>query len=224
MSLLLGAIGFASGCNKDDDGPEPIIPFTGSNQIVIHSITDIPKDVTFNKVKLEITGDGWQVIDNIEAAYRNGKFVLKLPELPSDKLQKAVRDDWTDYTGFWPAATDNPAAKVAKLGDVIAYNDDEIVGRLELTDWGGAGSTTGKSWIYYHYTDQDFTLSGYNYSNPKPDPFTGQPVPKSFKYEASFKKGWNAYANVNATGDGIVVVTAPVPAETALRWRFLEKR
>lgn len=213
------------GCKDDDEPAEPVIPNTGlyENTLTITNIHGLPKtrSVVFDRVEVEITGCDWGIIGTVGAAYADGKIVISLPtEFTSEELMKCARDDWKDYTGFWPAATDNPDARVAALGnDIVAYLGDRRVGRIYLTDWTGEGSTTGKSWVYYHYADRPFALSGNNFTNPNPDA-TGQYASPSFRYRASFAKGWNAYINSPQSDGGIALCTTDIPADKELFWRF----
>lgn len=125
---------------------------------------------------------------------------------------KAGRDDASDYTGFWPAVTSDPAANIAALKDIIAYDGDKKVGRIYLSDWSGTGSKDGKMFVYFHYADRDFGLSGYNFTL-RPN---GQ---KSFRYEALFKSGWNAYAQVKES-DNMSLYTTSLAADRKLYWLF----
>lgn len=208
---------------EDDEEPIVIPPSNTcliGNEITISNIKNIPANATFNKVKAEISGDSWEIIGTIEATYTNGEAILTLPtEFPTEKLAKVVRSEASDYAGFWPAVTDNTHAKVAGLGDFIAYNNDERVGRIYLTDWPGEGPAEFKYFVYYHYTNQPFALSGYNLTIKPTDR-------KSYKYEATFQKGWNVYANIKAKEPeanesyGPSVCTTTIPEEIALGWYF----
>lgn len=210
--LLFSFLYLLCGC-KDDDHPPVVTPIPNTclvdNEILISDIAGIPEKVSFNKVIAEITGDCWEVITLVEADYKNGKITLSLPaEFPSEKLQKVVRSHASDYCACWPGTVDNSDALVAKLGDVFAYNDNEKVGRIYLSDWSGEGSSISKSFVSYHYTDRPFNLSGSF---------------RTYKYEASFKTGWNAYVNYNIDKDGddqSVLCTTSIPEETPLVWHF----
>lgn len=203
--LLSGALCLLSGCEKDDDPPAPLPDY----EITISDIEGIPAGVTFNKVTAEISGFEWDIIETVEAPYADGKAVLSIPaEFEAEKLCKVVRDKVDDYTGFWHAKTNNTDARVAGLGDFFAYYNGEKVGRIYRTDWEGTGPAEYKSFIYYHYADSPFTLSGHN---------------NSFRFEASFKKGWNIYANIKAKekdDSGLNLCTTTIPNEAQTVWRF----
>lgn len=211
MLLLL-----ATACNDDDESrTAPVgMPNTclSGNEIVISNITGTG-NVTIDRVKVNITGEDWQIIGSVEAPYSEGKAVLSLPAmLPEEDLQKVVRDHKGDYSGHWYAETDNAHARVAGLGDIVAYCNDKPVGVLHLTDWEGEGSIVHKSWIYYHYTNQPFTLQT----------LTGRPG--SYQYSASFQTGWNAYANTNLSeysGAGSVLCTTNIKEEGTYEWRLV---
>ncbi|WP_280746921.1 hypothetical protein [Parabacteroides sp. PF5-9] len=199
------------GCKNDED-PETVISIPNTclieNEIIISEIAGIPENVSFNKVKIEITGSCWEVIDLIEANYSEGVAIVSLPaHLPEEKLQLVVRLN-NNMCGFWDATSDNTDARVAALGDIIAYNNNEQVGRIYLSDWSGEGSAAHKSFVYYHYADRPFTLSGKN---------------ATYNYSASFKEGWNAYANINPAeshGPGGVFCTTTITEKTPLSWHF----
>lgn len=212
LSLFLSS---THGCIREEGEPLPAFPNTClvNDEIIISDIAGIPEGVTFDKVKAEISGVDWEIIATVEAAYDGGEFVLRLPvDFASGELCKVARDNVSDYSGFWPAKTNNPGAKVAGLGDIFAYDNGEQVGRIYLSDWSGKGSTFEKLFIYYHYADQPFTLSGYN--------FTTGNNRKTYLYEASFRQGWNAYANISQTEGGIVLCTTSIPVRAPLVWRF----
>lgn len=216
--LFLTTTFIACDKNEDEDPPTPAIPLIG-NQIIISDIAGIPDNVTFNKVRIEISGLSWGVIDIIEVPYTNGKAIIPLPtELSIDKLCKIHRNDIYDCEGYWPAENvDNPNAKGAGLSDnnIIAYNGNEQVGRLYITDWEGVGAAEYKYFVYYHYANEPFTLSGYNYTIKKNR--------KSYKYEASFQSGWNVYANIKAKESDDPspdICTTTIPEEVFLRWHF----
>lgn len=206
---------------EEDTPPVDEVPNTCllDNDIIITNIADIPDNITFNKVRAEVSGVDWGIIDVVESVYDDGKIVLSLPtSFAAEKLQKVVRSNRTDYTGFWFAATDNEDARVAALGDIFVYDNDVRAGMLSLTDWAGDGSTIGKSWVYYHYTNQPFALSKYIKKSPDDDDR------HSYTYrDASFEEGWNAYANTNqsesSAGNSMLCTTA-IDKDKALVWRF----
>lgn len=203
---------FLFSCEKDD--PALPLPFLENDEITISNVSGIPSGITFNKIKIEIQGYDWQVIDIIEADYTDGKAVLLLPSTyPADKLMKVARDNRFDYTGFWHAHSDNPNAKVASLGDITAYDNDKKVGTFILTDWSGSGSKERTANIYYHYTNEPYTLT-----NPQSD------TNKSYSFQASFNAGWNAHANIQTLdseiGKSKIQCIAPVPTERKYAWYF----
>lgn len=213
--LFAGIAGLMSGCGNEDEGkkePEPQgqpdpIACLYDNAITISDINGIPENVTFDKVKAEISGFEWQVIGTIEANYKDGSAIMVLPSsFSSDKLQPADRSDKSKY-GYWPGTADNKDALVAALNDFFAYDGTKKVGRIFLSDWNRKGSSAGKAFIYYHYADRDYKLSGSD---------------KSFIYNASFTKGWNAYANIRPISEDVTGgnrCTTAIP-ETDLQWQF----
>jgi hypothetical protein len=169
---LLSMAGSLVCCAKEP----PPTPFYATaiegNTIVISAVDDIQSGVSFDRVRAGVTGADWQVIDVVEAAYSSGRAVLTLPgEFSTGQLMKAGRANAGDYTGFWPASVDDPDARVAGLGDIYAYMDEERVGRIFLSD-----RPVGTSFVYYQYADRPFSLTGYNFVRPGRQ--------RSFRYEA----------------------------------------
>lgn len=213
--FMLSGLLLLSGCRKDGEPPMSMPPNTGldDNKITISNIEGIPANVSFNKIAVELYGTDWEIIGGATASYHEGKAVLTLPNVFSEQsLMKAVRSNASDYTGCWPAVTDNPDARVAGLRDIFAYNNEERVGRIYLSNWSGKGAMSSKVFIKYHYADSPYTLSGYN--------FTIKPsTQKSYKYEISFERGWNAYAEIKPP-IGVSLCTTSIPEETELKWYF----
>ena len=215
LSVLLFAslLGGLVGCSNDNDEgqkEEPIEPTPIAclleNTITISDIDNIPENVTFDKIKAEISGVDWSIIDNVEATYQQGSAKLVLPStFSSEKLQFV--DLSNKRIGYWPGTSDKPDALVAALKDFIAYKGTTKVGRIFLSDWNRKGSSAKKAFVYYHFADRDYNLSGRN---------------SSYYYQASFKKGWNAFANINPASEtttGNILCTTTIP-EAELRWRF----
>lgn len=201
-------------CSKDDVPEVPTIPvtcLTAENQIIISDIRGIPDGVTFDKIKIEISGVAWSIIATVVTNYGDGQAVVELPTgFAEEDLCKVARDDAGDYYGFWPAeGVDNRDARVAGFEDFVVYNGDTPVGRVYLTDSEGDNASDFKNYVYYHYANEPFTLSGFNY--------TVNGNQRSFQYQASFARGWNAYFRIK--GD-ITLVTTTVPEEISLGWRF----
>jgi hypothetical protein len=160
--------------------------------------------VEFDRVSAEIKGFEWSVITTVTADYKDGKVVLPLPTaIEPESLCKVARDNAGDYTGFWPARdVSDRDAKVAALGDIIAWNGDRQVGRLYMS-----GEFESKRYyVYFGYSDRPYTLSGGSISG-------------SFSYRASFVRGWQPYYNVNSGGSSISVTTT-LPAGISLGWKF----
>ena len=206
---------FLLSCDNNDD-PVPSPPFLENDEITISNIYGIPSGVSFNKIKVEIQGYDWQVIDIIEANYTDGKAVLLLPSgFAYEKLMKVAREDRSDYTGFWHADSDNANARVAGFAEISAYDNEKKVGTLILTDWSGSGSRELSANVYYHYTNEPVNLTN-----------TQKDTNKSYTFRASFQKGWNAYAYINpldaliGTAEGKVQCVSPVPAERKFAWYF----
>ena len=201
-------------CSDDDNTPgEPIADPKASlynNEITISDIIGIPDDITFDRVKADISGVDWSIIASVEASYKDGRAVLALPSsFPTDKLQPVDRTD--KRIGYWPGSiSNNQDALVAALGDTFAYNGDKKVGRLRLTDWNGKDSPTGKAFIKYIYGNQPYVLNGSD---------------QNYIYNGtSFLKGWNAFANVNPTVDGFEggVNCTTSFSDTDLHWYLVE--
>lgn len=198
-------------CGKCYPEPQRSVPKACliENEIIISGITGIPSGVTFDRVSANIQGANWSIIRTAEAPYEDGEAILPLLESFSpEELMRAIRTDAGDYKAFWRADSDTQGAMVAGVADIIAYDGDTKVGRIYLSDWEGSGSSLHKSFIYYHYADRPFTLSG-TYG--------------SYTFEASFKMGWNAYVNFNRSeesGPGAVLCTTTVSETLPLEWRF----
>jgi hypothetical protein len=114
---------------------------------------------------------------------------LALPlEFPAEQLQVADRRGG-NMAGYWPGTASDPAALVATLGDFIAYRGDEKVGRIYRSDWSGEGSSASKAFVYYQYADRPFEVTG---------------ATTSYYYnDCSFVAGWNAFANINPSSEGL---------------------
>jgi len=212
-ALILMALCLSTGCSKDDDPIDIPTPNTclKQNDIIISDIADIPEGVLIDQVKAEITGNCWDVIDVVEASYAEGTVTLSLPAtFSTEKLQRVVRSDDKDYCAFWRASADNKDALVAGLGDIFAYSNNKRVGRIYLSDWTGQGSSLEKSFVYYHFADRDFTLSG---------------TYRTYTYQATFRKGWNAYINTNIleSDEGSVLCTTTIPEEKQFTWRLINE-
>ena len=179
----------------------------------------VPFGNAFDNVRAEISGVDWEVIATLSAQTTDDNTILTLPdELPQEKLGKVGRDGWDDYTGFWPAEeVSDREAKVAGLGDIIAYKGDTEVGRLYLTSWDGTdpAAKTGAYSAYFHYADRPFTLSGKNLTRPG--------ISASINYDASFAAGWNIYVNVYDAGRDITRTTTDIPDDITLHWVFEDR-
>jgi hypothetical protein len=176
----------------------------------LSGVLSVPFDKVFDNVRVEISGIAWEIISTLETPVVDNKVVLTLPAtLPAGQLCKVARDHRNDYYGFWPATgVSDREAKVAGLGDIIAYLGNDPVGRIYLTDWDGTGNSAGKYFVRFHYADRPFALSGNDLGGD------------SYKYvNASFTTGWNVYANIGG-GTGPSTCTTDIPAGRPLQWRF----
>jgi hypothetical protein len=200
------------GCKDEDNLPkEPA--YLAGNAITMANIAGIPPGLTFDRVKADIQGVKWKIVASVEAPYRQGKIVLTLPvDLPADDLQQAKQTK-ENKGGCWPATLSDSEALVASLGDFNTYSGEKKVGRIYLTDWSGEGSKADKAFIYYHYADRPFTISGQNLNLNGSQRFK-----PSYEYSLDFQAGWNAYANINR-GD-LMSCTTTLPDETQLLWQF----
>jgi hypothetical protein len=215
---ILGFLLLVSGCDDDENlSQDPA--YLANNKITIADIVDIPPDLTFDRIKVNIQGVSWKIIASIEALYEHGEIVLTLPAgFSADDLQQ-VEQTKENKGGRWPATSSDPDALVASLSDFNAYDGDVKVGRVFLTDWppGKGSSSAGKAFIYYHYTDRPFTVSGQNINL-----YESKTFKPSYTYSLQFKTGWNVYANINSVtpGEGLTSCTTALPDETQLQWRF----
>jgi hypothetical protein len=173
----------------------------------------VPHDRPFDNIRADVKGLDSGVIAVAGGGHVGDEMVIELPGgFASGELCKVARDSYNDYEGWWPASeVSDRSARVAGLGDIVAYSGDTPVGRLSLTDWDGTGDSTDKYFIYFHYSDRPFTLSGQNLTRPGQSP--------SFTYDASFDAGWGVYANVSLGGSRNLCTTA-IPDGLPLRWRF----
>lgn len=214
------------GCNNDDNRGGPIPPPlppppppTLLSTIVISDIEGIPDGVAFDRLVANISGVDWSVIATVEANYADGQATLILPtSFTAERLAK-VTSDYTgdvtvrpvkrpDYSGFWPGKSSDDEAKVAGLGDIFAYDGDQRVGRVYLSGNVTEGAIVRPAFVYFHYTDRDYRLSGYH---------------RSYIYGASFVTGWNAYANVNLqeeSGVGTIRCTTDIDENADFAWKF----
>lgn len=214
ISVLMIFSFLMTGCSDDEDEPVvpdiPVVPETPDySTIIIKDITNIPDNFTFDKVRIEIQGVDWSVIETLEFPYKDGQIVMALPtDFSSDKLQKVDRRN-NDMSGHWPATSSDSDALVATLGDFFVYDGDKKVGRIAITNWTGVGSSADKAFVYYQYADRPFELTGSS---------------NSYYYsECSFNKGWNAYANINPSeGSSQKVHCTTVIPESTLFWRLAE--
>jgi hypothetical protein len=175
---------------------------------------NVPFSRDFDNVRAEITGIDWTMIATLEEQTIDYETAISLPVvLPADLLCKVARDSYNDYDGFWPAREcSDRDAKVANLGDIVAYRGDEKVGRLYPTSWNSdnPAEKSGAWFAYFHYTDRPFTLSGTNLTAPGGD--------VSFTYDVSFRTGWNIY--YRRYEGRRTLVTTTLPDDVSLWWRF----
>ncbi|MDR0892688.1 MAG: hypothetical protein LBN24_08740 [Mediterranea sp.] len=191
----------AYSCQDDEPLPLP-------NKFDFH-IVNMPPTLTFDRVRMDITGANWAVIATYETPCDGKDLHLALPTtFTSSLLQQVDRGaDQKDYAGYWPATASDPNARVATIGDIYLYNGDQRVARLRLSNWTGSGSSASKANVYLQFADRPFSLSGQN---------------KSYRYEnCSFQAGWNAFANINPVdqdnGDsgGTILCTTQIPTDVA---------
>lgn len=206
--LLLMLSSLISSCS-DSEKEEIPEPHSGlhNNTLTIMNISNIPTNITFDRVEVKITGACWSVITTIEAPWQDGQAVITLPNtFLSNQLQN-VKGGADDMCGHWLATSSNVEALVATLGDIIAYRDDTKVGRIYFSNWDGQESSANKAFIYFQYANLPFSLTGHN---------------STYYYDnCSFKVGWNAYANINPADEdvqGNVRCTTAIP--TNLFWSF----
>lgn len=213
MPLLLAFCCLMTGCSDDDNEPEvpeipPLSPIS-DNTITIKDIRDIPADFTFDKVRVKIQGADWKNIRTLEFPYKDGQIVMSLPvDFLPEELQKVDRRN-NDMSGHWPGTSSDPDALVASLGDFFVYDGEEKVGRLAITNWSGTGSSAEKAFIYYHFADRPFSLTGSD---------------NSFYYSnCSFNREWNAYANINPSeGSSQKILRTTSLPESTLFWRLAD--
>ena len=218
LFLMATAITLACSCSKDhvipDPGPPP--PFTGlsGNTITVTMPAGgLPADIIPDRIEVEIKGFDWQIIDRLEAPVIDGTAVLSLPvAFAAGQLQEVDRSN--GMGGHWPGAVSDPGAKVASLGDIIAWQGGSQVGRFYISDRKGPEETAGKSFIYYHFSDRPYALTGLSYNS------SGKRT--GYTYDCAFHVGWNAYANINpgTTGSTLIRTTTNISHDTELQWRF----
>lgn len=219
ISVLLISGFLIVGCHDDDDGPEqeppaPELPTPEPpdySTIIVKDIRNIPENFTFDKVRVQVTGLDWSVIETLEFPYENGQIVMALPTtFPSEKLQKVDRRVGIGVVGYWTGTADDGDALVATLGDFFVFNGETRVGRIAISNWSGKESSAGKATLVsYQYADRPFTLTGSD---------------KSYYYsDCSFNEGWNIFANINpAEGSSQKVLRTTNVPESTLFWRLAE--
>ncbi|MDR2912142.1 MAG: hypothetical protein LBV38_02415 [Alistipes sp.] len=212
----LAAVAGLAGCTRTGTYTPALAEIAISVEGLAGVVAVAPEDV-FDRLEVEIKGVDWSVIRTVESQVAGGVIVLDLPdELPAEELCKVARDDYRDYEGFWPAkGVSDRAARVAGLGDIFAYRGDERVGRVFLSDWDGAVQTDrlNSRYVHMHYADRPFELSGENLSRPDERP--------SFRYEASFVRGWNIYIErYGVPYDQRTLTTTDIPSGVQFVWRL----
>lgn len=217
LSLAALAIGLTCATSCDDD--DYTIPYTrlDGSKIVVNNIQGVPNGVHIEYLSANIQGKRQKVVDTVKGFYDGENFVIELPgNIDPDLLIASQWNVGEFLSGFWPAVSSDPTAGVAHLADILAYNGDDIVGRVFLTDWAGTGDSYGNAFIYYHYADSEFTLSGNNLNVYQSPSFK----PSYFYKSPTFKPGWNVYANINPSGEGVMTCTTDIPKGLNLQWRF----
>lgn len=213
--LVLSITFTVCSCSKEEEEKEEekiphYVAGLYQNQLKIDQVLNIPDEVSFDKIKVKLTGKCWSSIDEVETTFHNGEAILTFPtSFAAEQLQVVDRKE-DDFCGFWPATSDNPSARVSALKDIIAYQGEKKVGRLYLSNQATDLVAAKKIFIHYQYTNEPFVLKGQN---------------KSYLYkDCSFHKGWNAYATINtflANGEAEqALCTTIIPADYTLRWFF----
>jgi hypothetical protein len=209
-TLLYAAAGLCvllSACRKNDvPAPEYTVIVAG----ISAKITELPDDVTFDRLTVEVVGFDWQTVATLEAPFENNTARLILPSaFAASDLQVVDRGVvGRNMEGYWPSTSSDPAARVATLREeILVWNGDRRLGRIFLTDWPGEGSSVERMYINWQYADRPFVLNG----------FTGR---AGFSFvDCSFGAGWNVLAKVNQSEEHIRVTTR-IPEDAALAWRF----
>ena len=207
--LMFGLL--IAGCSdneNEEELPAPDVP--DYSTIIVKDIQNMPKNFTFDRVEVKVTGLDWQVIETLIFPYENGQIVMTLPAtFPSERLQKVDRRNG-DMAGYWTGTSNDGDALVATLGDFFVFNGDTRVGRIALSNWSGKGTSAEKATLVsYQYADRPFILTGSD---------------KSYYYsECSFNKGWNIFANINPSeGSSQKVLRTTTVPESTLFWRLAE--
>lgn len=209
-------------CKGDDPvirPPLPAAPYTGlvGNKIVIKKIRKLPDGLHIDSLWAKIQGNRQKVVATATGYPDGNGFVMELPAtFDEDQLIASQWNIGEFLSGFWPAVSSDPLAGVANLADIVAYDGESRVGRFYLSDWTGEGGSEGKAFIYYHYAEREFSLSGYNLNVYQSPGFQ----PSYFYSSAVFEPGWNAYANINPAGSGVVKCTTDIPGGLDLQWSF----
>lgn len=141
--LMFGLL--IAGCSdneNEEELPAPDVP--DYSTIIVKGIQNMPKNFTFDRVEVKVTGLDWQVIETLIFPYENGQIVMTLPAtFPSERLQKVDRRNG-DMAGYWTGTSNDGDALVATLGDFFVFNGDTRVGRIALSNWSGKGSSAEK--------------------------------------------------------------------------------
>ena len=89
--LMFGLL--IAGCSdneNEEELPAPDVP--DYSTIIVKDIQNMPKNFTFDRVEVKVTGLDWQVIETLIFPYENGQIVMTLPAtFPSERLQKVDR-------------------------------------------------------------------------------------------------------------------------------------
>jgi hypothetical protein len=209
--IILYAVGLCvllSACRKSDiPDPRPVV-IVGN---ISARITDLPDDVTFDRISVEVVGFDWQTVATLQAPFQNDTARLILPPaFAAADLQVVDRGaNGRNMEGYWPSTSSDPAARVVTLREeILVWNGERRLGRIFLTDWPGVGSSSiGKMYLNWQYADRPFVLNG----------VTGR---TGFSFvDCSFGAGWNVLAKVNQSDEHIRVTTR-IPQDAALAWRF----
>ena len=112
--LMFGLL--IAGCSdneNEEELPAPDVP--DYSTIIVKDIQNMPKNFTFDRVEVKVTGLDWQVIETLIFPYENGQIVMTLPAtFPSERLQKVDRRNG-DMAGYWTGTSNDGDALVATL-------------------------------------------------------------------------------------------------------------
>ena len=161
--LMFGLL--IAGCSdneNEEELPAPDVP--DYSTIIVKDIQNMPKNFTFDRVEVKVTGLDWQVIETLIFPYENGQIVMTLPAtFPSERLQKVDRRNG-DMAGYWTGTSNAGKGSSAEKATLVSYQyaDRPFI----LTD-------SDKS---YYYSECSFNKGWNIFANINPSEGSSQKV------------------------------------------------